>query len=137
MKFWDASALVPLFIEEISSDDLRRTIADDPDVVIWALTEVELASAIWRRNPEPPAGRAELVRRAAASAEGWDVVRLLQPVMQRALSLCERHRLRSADTLQLAAALVACNGFPANLPFVTLDRELASAARAEGFPVLP
>lgn len=137
MKFWDTSALVPLFVEEATTDSLRRTIAEDPDVVIWALTHVELASVIWRRKPEPPAGRAELARQAAASVEEWDAVLLFQPVIERALNACKRHQLRSADALQLAAALVACNGIPSNLPFVTLDGELASAARAEGFPVLP
>ncbi|HEV7485336.1 MAG TPA: hypothetical protein VGQ65_06605 [Thermoanaerobaculia bacterium] len=41
------------------------------------------------------------------------------------------------DALQLAAALIACGYKPARLPFVTLDIALASAARAEGFIVLP
>jgi hypothetical protein len=41
------------------------------------------------------------------------------------------------DALQLAAALVACGDDRRTLPFVTLDRDLANAARAEGFPVLP
>ncbi|HEV7425903.1 MAG TPA: hypothetical protein VGQ46_06010 [Thermoanaerobaculia bacterium] len=41
------------------------------------------------------------------------------------------------DALQLAAALIACGNDPARLNFVTLDYELAAAARAEGFVVLP
>jgi predicted nucleic acid-binding protein len=137
VKFWDTSALVPLFIHEPTTDSLRRAIADDPDVVIWAFTEVELASAIWRRQAEPSVSRAELARQAAASALNWDAVVVFPQVMAHALSACERHRLRSADALQLGAALVACNGAPSDLPFVTLDHDLASAARAEGFPVLP
>ena len=47
------------------------------------------------------------------------------------------HRLRAMDALQLAAALVACGNDPTTLPFVTLDRDLITAARAEGFTVLP
>jgi hypothetical protein len=47
------------------------------------------------------------------------------------------HDLRAADALQLAAALIACDEQPALLPFVTLDRRLADAARREGFRVLP
>jgi predicted nucleic acid-binding protein len=41
------------------------------------------------------------------------------------------------DALQLAAALVACGDDPYILPFVTLDHDLAGAARAEGFTVQP
>lgn len=137
MKFWDTSALVPLFIDEATTETLRRTVADDPDVLIWTLTQVELTSVLWRRKPDPPVSRAELAARAVAAAAEWLSVEALLPVMQHALNACEHHRLRSADALQLAAALVACGGESSLLPFVTLDRELASAARAEGFPVLP
>jgi len=45
VKFWDTSALVPLFIDEATTETLRRTLADNPDIVIWTLTQVELASA--------------------------------------------------------------------------------------------
>lgn len=137
MKFWDTSALVPLFIDEATTETLRRTLADDPDVMLWALTQVELTSVIWRRKPDPPVTRAELAAKAVAAAAESLSVEALLPVMQHALNACEHHRLRSADALQLAAALVACGGESSLLPFVTLDRELASAARAEGFPVLP
>jgi predicted nucleic acid-binding protein len=41
------------------------------------------------------------------------------------------------DALQLAAALLASGDSPRSLPLVTLDHDLARAARAEGFTVLP
>lgn len=44
---------------------------------------------------------------------------------------------RSADALQLGAALVACEERPAGIGLVTLDTQLASAAAREGFTVLP
>lgn len=45
--------------------------------------------------------------------------------------------LRAADAIQLATALVAADCTPSSLPFVTLDLDLAGAARAEEFAVLP
>jgi predicted nucleic acid-binding protein len=45
--------------------------------------------------------------------------------------------LKAADALQLAAAQVASGDDPTSLPFVTLDKDLILAARAEGFDVLP
>jgi predicted nucleic acid-binding protein len=46
------------------------------------------------------------------------------------------HPLRAADALQLAAATVAAEGQPANLPIVTMDDRLTLAADREGFPVV-
>jgi predicted nucleic acid-binding protein len=46
------------------------------------------------------------------------------------------HPLRSADALQLAAALIAAEDHPGSLPFVTLDDRLALAAEREGFTVV-
>ncbi len=46
------------------------------------------------------------------------------------------HALRAADSLQLAAALIAANHDPATLEIVSLDARLATAARREGFKVL-
>jgi len=45
--------------------------------------------------------------------------------------------LRVADALQLAAALVSSEVTPRGDGFVTLDDRLRTAARAEGFAVLP
>jgi hypothetical protein len=126
-----------LFIDETTTEIVRQALTDDPDVVIWTLTQVELVSAIWRRQPEPIAGRARSAAKALMAAAEWVKIAFLRPVTANALGACERHRLRSGDALQLAAALVACKGKPSLLPFVTLDTDLASAARAEGFPVLP
>lgn len=48
----------------------------------------------------------------------------------------ETHPPRAADALQVGAALVAAEEFPATLEFVTLDRKLAVAAEREGFRVI-
>ncbi len=45
------------------------------------------------------------------------------------------HRLRAADALQLAAALMAASEDPSALEFVVSDERLSQAARAEGFRV--
>jgi hypothetical protein len=40
------------------------------------------------------------------------------------------------DALQLAAAIVASEGEPRSLPFLTLDLRLGGAAAREGFPLI-
>jgi predicted nucleic acid-binding protein len=118
------------------SGAVRPLLDSDPDILVWALTPVELVSAVWRRVPGKGDDRQ---RRAAAdivmhTQSSWTKVRTYDEVAELAYVVCERHRLRAGDALQLAAALFTSADPEA---FVTLDDDLASAARAEGFPVLP
>src|SRR6266545_6497361 len=115
----------------------RALLSDDPGILVWGLTPVELISAVWRR----PDQRTEATRRAIAETiietqSKWSKIVTYGTTGRLALSVCERHRLRAGDALQLAAALNATLD-PSSRTFVTLDHDLASAARAEGFPVLP
>ena len=45
MRFWDASAVVPLCVEEESTQPMRDLLATDADVAIWWGTPVEAAAA--------------------------------------------------------------------------------------------
>jgi len=103
------------------------------------LTEIEAASALSRR--ERDGGEREDVANAWSKlrllVERWEEVTAIQNVRARALRLLSTHRLRAADALQLAAALVFCDERTESLPFVCLDDRLADAARRERFPVLP
>jgi hypothetical protein len=38
MRFWDSSALVPLFVREERSPFLEALVADDPDMVVAGCT---------------------------------------------------------------------------------------------------
>ena len=55
----------------------------------------------------------------------------------RAERLLAVHPLRTADALQLAAALSWCGQAPAGQDFVTFDQRLQDASSREGFTVLP
>lgn len=67
----------------------------------------------------------------------WTAIDESVATIDRGRNLLTRHPLRAMDALQRAAALVAYRDDPQSLPFVTLDKNLARAARAEGFDVLP
>jgi hypothetical protein len=60
VRFWDTSALLPLVIAEPTSRRVRGWLAEDPDVVVWTLTRVELLSALARRLREAPGSAREL-----------------------------------------------------------------------------
>jgi uncharacterized protein with PIN domain len=52
VKFWDASAVVPLVLREPGSELVRGWLREDPDMVLWVLSRLELVSAIERRTRE-------------------------------------------------------------------------------------
>jgi predicted nucleic acid-binding protein len=136
MKFWDASAIVPLLIAEARTTPLQQLAAEDPEILVWWATEVECASAIARLErdgmlDEPAAIDAfDRLKRLAA---GWHEVDAGDAVREAAVRFLRVHSLRAADALHLAAAFVAAERRPASLEIVTLDDRLASAARKEGF----
>ena len=56
-------------------------------------------------------------------------------IRARAIHLLGAHSLRSADALQLAAALAWCEGQPAGEILVSNDRRMREAAKQEGFEI--
>lgn len=138
VRYWDASALVPLCVTEAGTAAARRMVTDG--IVTWSLSAVEIASAIERRVREKKLGN---VDRSAARvaldelAAAWTEISALGPVRDRALRLVATHPLRAADAMQLAAALVAVSDRPAGHDFVSADARLRQAASREGFRVLP
>jgi predicted nucleic acid-binding protein len=138
VKFWDSSAVVPLLVRQSASVTVDRWLEDDPVVVIWSLTPVEVASALWRLVREGTlSDQAALV--AESRAEGLlsasYVVIDVEAAKLRARRLLRIHQLRAADALQLAAALSWAGDQPQSRVFLTLDERLAIAARREGFEV--
>jgi predicted nucleic acid-binding protein len=140
MRFWDSSALIPLLIREDSSEQMRQLLASDHHILASAITPIEIQSSLWRRrhHQEMDADQHTTAEQAFGKlSESWSEIEDTPVTRQIALELITRHVLRAADALQLAAAVVACGKDPQSLSFVTLDRDLAAAARSEGFPVLP
>ena len=136
MTFWDASAIVPLLLAEPERDAMLRRLESDPAMVVWWGTPVECVSAIARREREQSltlAAATDAIDRLKSLASAWEEVLAGAAVRTAAQRLLRVHPLRVADSLQLAAALVAANGEPASLPFACLDDRLAEAALREGF----
>lgn len=139
MRFWDTSAIIPLFIAERGSTRVQSWYRQDSEIVVWTLTRVELLSAIARRRREEPQAAAALsvARRDLLRAwDQWSEVTAVEITRQLAERLIESHPLRAADALQVGAALVAAEHDPTSFEFVTFDRNLANAAEREGFSVL-
>lgn len=134
MRYWDASALVPLAVAEPRSALVRAWLSDDDHIVTWAWTRTEITSAIERRARDGTLSREqrrETLGRFDALAESWDEITDLLAVRARANALLARHPLRAADAGQLGAALLVQEQMAGALTFVCLDSSLALAAERE------
>lgn len=140
MRFWDASAILPLCVLESTTETLLRVARADEDIVVWWASPVECVSAVARRRREGTLSSEAETQSLEVLAALFSECSEVQPselVRQRARRLLRAHSLRAADALQLAAALIWANESPAGLEFVCLDQNLREAASREGFKVLP
>ena len=124
MRFWDASALVPLYVQQSRSRDVQRLYGGDQSVTVWWGSRPECIAALmrliregWLTAADEPAVRARLTRLLAVANE----VAPAEDVRERAERLLAVHALRAADALQLGAALIWARERPARLGFVSLD----------------
>jgi uncharacterized protein len=139
VRFWDASAIVPLLLTETITRAVQTLAAKDAGMLVWWATEVECASAIARLDREGALDEAavrEAFQRLTQLATGWHEVDPSDSIRETAVRLLRVHPLRAADALQLAAAFLAAERRPSSLEVVTLDDRLAAAARKEGFVVI-
>lgn len=139
MSFWDSSALVPLLVEEATTEALIRLAADDAEMIAWWGSPVECASALARleRSGALTAPQAtEAFARLDVLAAAWYEIEPVALVKETARRFLRVHDLRAGDALQLAAAFVAAEGRPSSLRILCLDDRLAAAAQREGFEVL-
>jgi predicted nucleic acid-binding protein len=136
--FWDSSSIVPLCVEQPSSVSARSLTAQ-VGLAVWWAAAVEVRSAV-----------ARLVRIRQINARGqvqalllldqlrrdWREIRPADQIRDRAEQLLDRFPLSAADSLQLAAAWMWCQGHPRNRRFISGDRQLLDAARKLGFTVI-
>ncbi len=139
MRFWDASAVVPLLVSEPVTGDVLALLEGDVEMLVWWGTPVECTSALARREREgalAPAGVGEAIDRLRMLSAAWQEVVPADVIRATAQRLLRVHPLRAADALQLAAAIAASEQDPETLAFVCLDDRLAEAAAREGFPLV-
>ena len=139
MNFWDTSALVALSVEESRRQVALRVLEADEQIVVWWGTAIEYVAAVSRRERDGSLKTDEVTAhlgRLTALSQVWYEVQPSRRVKTVAQRLLRVHPLRAADSLQLAAALVAAEDEPASMGFVCFDARLNQAAAREGFALL-
>lgn len=139
MIFWDSSAIVPLITREDTSETIFKIYKADSEMLVWWATELECVSAICRRERDSAvhAGHASAaLGRLQRLADSWHEVQAGDRVKTTAKRLLRTHNLRTADALQLAAAITIGSGDASRVSFLTLDERMRVAAEREGLHIV-
>jgi predicted nucleic acid-binding protein len=137
--FWDACALVPLCCQQSQTTAARQARRLFPVLVVWWATSIECSSALRRLERAQdltPQETQQAFHELERLRLRWTEIAPLNEVRDTAERLLGIHGLRAADSLQLAAALVWCNGHPKGRAFISGDDKLLDAAEKEGFNVV-
>lgn len=140
MRFWDASALVPILAREPRTEEMVSLLRLDEGVAVWWATQVECASALSRKLHDGTFdlwGFDRAVARLSFLLGIWHEELPSMEMRMLAEHFLTSHRLKTADALQLAAAFQWSSWNPVGKEFVSLDNRLRTAAAMEGFTVLP
>jgi len=136
VSFWDTSALAPLLVREADSDIREAELLGGGVIVVWWGTRVELRSALERRRREgdlPQVSYEAALQRLRLLIGQSFIVEPSEFCLKRAERLLALHPLRAADSLQLAAALLACREHTEEAEFHCADIRLCEAEALEGF----
>src|SRR6185437_15165141 len=102
MFYWDTSALVKQFIEEIGTDEAIALRADTPPHATATIAYTETFSALRRRVREAVLGESqyhEVVRRFLQEWPAYVRVNLDESILGRSRALLERYPLRALDAI--------------------------------------
>ncbi len=143
--FVDSSALVKRYVSEAGSTWILELFdpALDNEIFVAAITGVEIVAAITRRSRgrSISATDATLVCNQFRSdfQADYQIVEIIEGIINSAMSLAEARGLRGYDAVQLAAgcavnALCITSGMPPVI-FVSADSELNVAAASKGLSV--
>jgi len=136
MRYWDSSALVPLIIEEIRTKKCEELLQSDPQIVTWWLSKVECTSAFCRLQRDDIIDENQLRLALTDLTTLWRGIAEILPVEMfrtTATRLLRVHPLKAADSMQLAAAILAAGEERNGLEFISFDERLLIAADKEGF----
>ncbi len=137
IAYFDSSALVKNYVEEVGSDfvqDLLRTSLP----VTSRFSAIEIASALARRCR---AGQLTVAERDQITADldqdidALYVVELVPEVVSGTFRVLHKHALRSADAWQLACCCLTQERVETPIRFISFDTKLNEAAQREGFSI--
>jgi predicted nucleic acid-binding protein len=141
LYFADTSAFAKRYLPETGSSWVKSWIEPSAGNITFVseISTVEFISLLARRQREKTVSSADFHRLQndflVHARREYRVISLTSIVLQLARQLLVRHPLRTLDALQLASAQAVTRAVGSSSIFVSADKNLLSAASAEGFAV--
>ena len=135
IAYFDTSAIVPLLVDEATTETCNRLWNESTRVVSVRLIYPEARAALARAGRLGRLTRSQLnaaVLELDSLIEQVDVIELSPDIARSAGELAQQRGLRGYDAVHLAAALAVADD---DLVLITGDLELATAAQAAGIAV--
>ncbi|MEP9412066.1 MAG: type II toxin-antitoxin system VapC family toxin [Candidatus Brocadia sp.] len=139
--FFDTSAIVKIYHQEVGSDVILPLYKGNDSIIISELSKVEFLSTIYKkfRNNEINLETVDALR-SGFSADSFDrfiVIPIVSSIVNAALDLIEKYgqsnHLFSLDAMQVALYLAISGN---NTTFVCADRRLTSFVKKLGYSAL-
>jgi predicted nucleic acid-binding protein len=134
--YLDTSSLVKLYVDEVSSEDVRALCIDANIIATSRVAYPELLSALTRRNNKCDLQNSEFESLVHKFTAEWGRYVSLDINEIHAGELVRKHGMRGFDAIHLAAALqLTTDDQNVEVVFSSFDKKLNEAAKAEGLVV--
>lgn len=137
MIYFDISALAKKYLKkEKGRSKVLELLESNPQrLVSSALTQLEVVSALTRRQKDI-AGFEKAIEAFSDDWETFVIWSIDSDIIDDAIGLIERYRLKAADAIHLATARNVRRHTKDQLLVVSSDHELLAAAKQEGLLVM-
>ena len=144
--FFDTSALVKRYVDEIGSEWVKKTttIENNNPIILSHITWVEVLSAFTRLNREKKISEIDLDGSIEVFQYDWNFqynsIEVDDFIIKSSGELVKKYPLRAYDSIQLASALKLNFVFlvttPSAYQFVSADKRLIDVAQKEGLETI-
>jgi uncharacterized protein len=134
--YLDTSSLVKLYVEEVHAVTVRAWVEEAELIATCRVALPETISAFQRRFRSGDFSKPDYENLIAGFSEDWRKYVVLDFDELEAGLLVRKHGLRGFDAVHLSAAKMIRKDADLALFFSSFDKQLNSAATAEGFEVL-
>ena len=139
--YFDASALIKLYVAEPESSIVTKLALSEPAVITGAAIIAEVPAALARSARMGRIKEESALLMMERFRQDWRSSYAVLPLSaanaEQAGDLAWKHPLRGYDAVHLACCLRAASLLDERMVMVTYDRELWVAARSEGLDTVP
>lgn len=139
MLYLDTSALVKLYLDEPGRKAITAAVSNETAVATQEIAYIEAHAAFSRADREGRLSHSELERLRGDFDRDWPsylVIRVSQPLLERAVKLVDSFALRAYDAMHLSAAQTLAEESDEPLLFACFDRRLSRAAEVLGMALV-